>query len=370
MYLGLGVSMDPEGLANSVKFYPPLNRLGFLFFQFVASAFGPEIATLIYVALSALCLMVPALWAGRGKALWERTLIASLAGFLTFPFLATVDRGNNIAFAVPVILVFAIALQRRKWAVAVAAIVIGSQIKPQLGLLALGFVVVRRYKVFIVTVCLSIGLFLMSFLVFAVAPGRLSPLQEFKDFILYTRYFDEYLPLTDLYPINLSFVHLVGLFWEGFGIGVATTDTIQWLIYGLIGLALAMLVWRGESLEIGVWFPAMLMGVLLMPNPVFAYYLGGALVCSSFFFRQPFSTQIAGAHPAIRWLLTIAVVVSLSPLLIPGGWTEAPGETLGSGAVVSLLPRFASFVWLAYVLAVALSGLRRWNKSRGVGKSC
>ena len=356
-FLSLGATTDPEGSNPFIRNYPPLNRLGFFVFQVVAVATAQLLSVALYVGFSALCLLIPALWAVRHRSWPDKVLIVSLIGVATFPFLATIDRGNNIAFAVPLVFGFVLALQRQRYGLAIAAVVIGSQIKPQIGLLVVGFLVVRRYKDFILAVVLAIGVFLASFAVFWVLPGGLSPPQEFKDFILFTQFYDQYLPLTQTYPLNISFVHLLGLLWEGVGLGTASTEVLQWVVYGVVGASLLAIIWRGARLGIAVWFPALLMGIFLVPNPVFAYYLVGASIVVVFFFRPPFVRQIAGAPGSVRWLLIAAVVTSLVPLLIPAGWAEAPVPTVGEGVVVSVLPRVAAVLWFAYLCAVAVSAL-------------
>lgn len=357
-FLTLGATVDPDTSNPFIRNYPPLNRLGFFVFQLTAVGTTQLIAVTLYVVLSAVCLLIPALWVVRHRPWQEQLLIVSIIGVATFPFLATIDRGNNIAFAVPLIFVFVLALQRQRYALAIIAIVIGSQIKPQIGLLVVGFLVVRRYKDFLIAVIASVGLFLASFAIFWVLPGNLNPLQEFKDFILYTQFYDQYLPLTQTYPLNISFVHLLGLLWEGIGIGTASTEVLQWVVYGVVGASILTIVWRGASLGIAVWFPAVLMGVFLVPNPVFAYYLVGASIVVVFFFRRPFVRQITDAPRLVRGLLVSAVVSSLVPLLIPAGWAEAPLPTMGEGVVVSVLPRIASVLWAAYLVAVAVSAVR------------
>ena len=363
MFLGLGFTMDPEGLSGSIKFYPPLNRLGFFVFQAFAAGFGQHVAVLAYVALSAACLILPVAWVSRGLPMRIRILIISLSGLLTFPFLATIDRGNNIAFAVPLIFGFVMAIHRHRYGVAIVAIVIGSQIKPQIGLLAIGFLVLRRYMDFVIAAVSAVSAFLMSFVIFWVLPGGLTPLQEFKDFVLYIRFFDQYLPLTQMYPLNISFVHLLGVAYEGLGLGVASTDSLQWFVYSIVGAAMLLIIWRGAQIGVAVWFPAVLMGVLLTPNPVFAYYLTGALVVASFFFHASLAGQIQDSPLFVRGLLVAAVVASLVPLLIPAGWAEAPAPTVGEGVVVSLLPRIASVLWFAYLIAVAIFAVRTSRES-------
>ena len=367
-FLTLGPTMDPQGSNPFIRNYPPLNRLGFFVFQLIGASTTQILALALYVALSAVCLLVPALWVVRHRSWAEKLVVVALIGVATFPFLATIDRGNNLAFAVPLLFGLVLALQRMRFGWAVAAVIVGSQIKPQIGLLAVAFLVLRHIRSFSWAVLGSLGLFLASFAIFWVLPGGLKPLQEFRDFLFYVQLYDQYQPLTQTYPLNISFVHLLGLLWEGSGVGIASTEGLQWAVYASVAVSLVFIAWRGARLGIAVWFPALLMGVLLTPNPVFAYYLIGALIAVTFFFRSPFVQQIVATSGVIRWLLVAAVVTSLTPLLIPAGWTEAPVPTVGEGVVVTILPRVASALWFAYLIVVAASAARGATKQAVVDK--
>ena len=357
-FLLLGETMDPENSNPFIRNYPPINRTIFWVFQMIAVHMGYGLSVGIYVALSAACLLTPAIWAVRGRPWPQQVLVVALTGVATYPFLAAIDRGNNIALAVPFILLAVVALQRGTSIGVVVGIVGASQIKPQFGALVLALLVVRRFRVAAITIAVGIGVFLASFLLVVLSRPALNPLQEFKDFILYTRFYDQYLPLDASYPPNASFGHLLALVNGGIGGSRLSETQIQLLVALVVLLFLALIVWRGQSLPIAVWFPAILMAISLTPAISFAYYLAGALIIVALLIKEPFSSQIDAAPVLLRWLLTIAVVVSLIPLLISLGAAQAPVPVMGDGVVVSLMPRVAAVMWGVYLVAVAITAMQ------------
>jgi len=100
------------------------------------------------------------------------------------------------------------------------------------------------------------------------------------------------------------------------------------------------------------------MAVSLTPAISFAYYLAGALIIAALLIKEPFSSQIDAAPVLLRWLLTIALVVSLTPLLISLGGAQAPVPVMGDGVVVSLMPRVAAVMWGLYLVAVAITAVQ------------
>jgi hypothetical protein len=358
-FLVLGESMDPEGSNPFIRNYPPINRTIFWVFQMLAVYVGYGFSVGLYVAVSAACLLVPVLWAVRGRSWTQQLLIVSLAGVATYPFLAAVDRGNNIAFAIPFVLLAVVGLQRDSGVLTLVGIVGASQIKPQFGALVIALVVLRRFRLAVIVVVTGIAVFLASFVLVLLSRPALSPLQEFKDFILYTRFYDQYLPLDSAYPPNASFAHLVALAQQSVGVSLLSETQLQYVVASVVGVFVVVVMWRGNRLPVGLWFPAVLMAISLTPAISFAYYLAGALVIVALALREPFASEIDSGPKPLVILLTAAIVVSLTPLLIPLGGAEAPVPVLGEGVTISLLPRVAAVLWAAYLVAVAVVSARR-----------
>lgn len=358
-FLLLGETMDPEGSNPFIRNYPPINRTIFWIFQMLGVSIGYRLALVSFVVLLVVCMLIPSVWASRNRPWVERSLIIALAGVATFPFLAAVDRGNNIALAIPFVLMVVVGLQRNRDVLAISGIVIASQIKPQFGLLVVAFLVLRKYRAAIVAVVVSIAVFLGSFVLVLLSRPALDPVSEFKDFILFTRFYDQYIPLDGAYPVNTSFAHLIAMGWNAAFAHELNETMLQLTMAALVGILIVVILWRGSRLPIAAWFAAILMAVSLTPAITFAYYLGGALVIVAMFFRAPFDGGIDQLPRFLRLLLMAAVVSSLTPLLIPGPYVSAPVEAIGSGVVVSILPRIATVLWFAFLVAVAVEALRR-----------
>ncbi len=358
-FLVLNGSMDPEGSNPFIRNYPPINRTIFWLFQMLALHVDYGFSVGLYVAVSATCLLVPVLWAVRGRPWTQQILIVSLAGVATFPFLAALDRGNNIAFVVPFLVLVVVGLRRNLSALTLVGIVGASQIKPQFGALVIALIVLRRFRLAVIVIVSGLAIFLTSFLLVLLSRPALSPLQEFKGFILYTRYYDQYLPLDSGYPPNASFAHLVALVQRWMGVSLLSETQLQFTTALVVILFMVVVMWRGNRLPFGLWFPAVLMAISLTPAISFAYYLAGALVVVALVIKEPFASEVdSGSRPLVG-LLTAAIVVSLTPLLIPLGGVEAPVPVLGEGVTISLLPRVAAALWAVYLVAVAVASVRR-----------
>jgi len=330
---------------------------------------GMRTALAIYVTLSSLALLVPALWAVRGKAWSQKAVVLLLASVATVPFLAVLDRGNTIAFAVPLLLTFVVAIFRGRDPVAIVAIVLAAQIKPQFGFLVLSFFVLRRVRSGLLAIGLGVGVFLLSFLVFAIPGAGSGPVSEFKRFVLYSQTRSSYLPLGADYPVNISYQKVIYEVINELAGSALTPSTIQILVLMLLALASVLLIWRGRTLPFALWLSVILMSSALVVSVTFIYYYSLVLVVAAFLLREADAGGETTQHPVLRQLLIAATVMSLTPLLIPGGRTEAPVPTTGDGVVVSLVPYLASALWLTLLVAVAIRMLlpmRRITVEEGI----
>lgn len=137
LHLSVGQSLVPAdpGLVQYVSNLPPGNRALLWLFQLLASWFGFRATLVIFLTLSAAALLVPALWVARRRSWHQAAVRLLLISVSTVPFLAVLERGNTIAFTVPLLLAFVVTLRRgHDWG-ALRAVVAASQIKPQLGLI-------------------------------------------------------------------------------------------------------------------------------------------------------------------------------------------------------------------------------------------
>ena len=360
LHLGVGRSLVPDdaGLVQYTSNLPPGGRVLLWVFQVLASFTGFRATFAVYMILSAAALLVPALWAVRGRSWQHASVIVVLTSVATVPFLAVLDRGNTIAFAIPLIFLFVIALSREYDMVAITSVVVAAQIKPQFGLLVIGFLVLRRWRAGLIAVAASVFVFLGSFLVFAIPGAGSSPLEEFKRFVLYSQFRGNYVPVESSYPINISFQRVVYEIGDRFFGVPLTSFALQLVTLFIVGLVLAALVWRGRRLPYPVWISVILMSSALVVSVTFIYYFSLVLVTASLLVRPEGPSVGQFRVRPLESLLVAATFISLTPLLIPGGWADAPLPTVGDGVVVSLLPSFASGTWLVLVVTTGVAAVR------------
>ena len=354
LYLSAGPSLVPEdpGLVQYVSNQAPVNRLLLLIFQTLATLIGFRATLVIYVTVSAAALLAPALWVVWRRSRHQSAVTLLLTAVATIPFLAVLDRGNTIVFAIPLILIFVVALWREQNWWAVGAIAAASQIKPQLGLIVVAFFVLRRVRMGLIALVISGVIFVSSFAIFALPGSTSSPLQEFKRFVLFSQVRGSYLPLDADYPANVSFQKVIFEIGNGLlGLSLSAA-TIQTGLLALTAMVIVALIWRGREIPYPIWIAAILMASALVVAVTFIYYYALVLVVVAVLMRNEDFAFHPKKSPVVSGVLSAAVVFSLTPLLIPGGWAEAPVPTRANGVVVSLLPYIASATWLLLVLGV------------------
>ena len=354
LHLSVGSTMVPQdpGLVQYVSNLPPGGRTIFWFFQGLAEFIGWRFALIGYILISAACLLVPALWAVRGRSWSHAAPIVLLIGVATLPFLATLDRGNNIAFTVPLLLLFVLGLQRDRAGWAIAALVLLVQVKPQFIVLAFGLLIVRRYRVAVIAVVLSGLTFLASFLIFLIPAAGGDPLGEFKRFVLFSQLRSQYVELGTPYPPNVSLVNQLHHATHWIGVS-PDSNMLQFLVVGILGVVLITLTVVGRDLPIVVSFSVVVMISALAVSVTFIYYFTPVLVISALLFRQDVTRQVRSLPTFLRWWFLLTVTLSLSPLLVPGARASAPVDSWGSGVVVSVVPNIASTMWFVFFLWVA-----------------
>ena len=67
-------------------------------------------------------------------------------GVAAIPVWTAIDRGNSVGFAVPIALVFLVALCRRRWRLAAIMVVLAALVKPQFVVLAVALFAARQWR--------------------------------------------------------------------------------------------------------------------------------------------------------------------------------------------------------------------------------
>jgi hypothetical protein len=244
------------------------------------------------------------------------------------------DRGNAVGFAVPLLMVFALFVNRSPLWVAPVAVVLAAGVRPQFAALALGFLAFGRYWSFLWSM---LGVVVTNVLAFAFWPGGWG--SNLRAWFENATAYQSSSPLTNNFPPNLSSAHAltVPARWlerlpdPVAGIGRSITDSI-----------LAQPAWPGIVLavaSIAVFFIArstiprlvVVVTVLALPTLVpsvsYGYYSLFALVIAALIItgRDGFDVVPDGdrGFRAYQW----GVLVTVGFTLIPLPFTLAAGES-------------------------------------------
>lgn len=138
----------PWGNYQPVKFTGPgAAMLPHLLFGFPAHLLGvPRLGLLCYLFALTIAVLTPAIWAARGAQGLERVVVFVALGAAAIPVWAVIDRGNSDGFAVPIALVFLVALRRERWLLAAGMVVLAALIKPWFIVLVIALFAARQWK--------------------------------------------------------------------------------------------------------------------------------------------------------------------------------------------------------------------------------
>jgi hypothetical protein len=366
--------LDPINSNPFIRNYPPLTRMMYWIFQQLGELTSLHLALVVYLTVLFVCLVIPAIWAGRRRPLPVQILFFVLIGVATLPFIAAMDRGNNFALVVPLLLVFAVAFLRDKPLIAALMVVILVQVKPQFIFLVVALIAWREWRAFFVAALGSAGVFLGSFLLFALPVFGMSPIQEFKDWVLYTRLFGEFFqPVSSDYPVNISMARVITLGARIIGSEgdvAAHAGTIAIVFTGVMLVVLAFVGrFAGKALVLFAAFGL----ASLFPNPVFVYYTGIALPIAALIVRSPGATTMArsfeldgtfdGYADKTQKIATVGVlatvVVSMSLILIPYPVGTYSGGLSPDFAVGSLMPVLGSTLWIVTTFWIVMVSVIR-----------
>jgi len=343
-----GTPSDPEAV------YPLSTRLLRLPFFAAESLLGFRVGLLLFVIVSAICILLPVLWSVRSTPWFAKGVVLSIVGLGSAPFLILWDRGNVLALTVPFLLLAVVALIRDRPWLAVVAIVIASSAKPQLALLAVALVAARAWVPAVVAGAASVGVVVGSFFAFS-SSGWAAMLEWIRS----AGEWSASQSLDQDWPVNISgsrALYLVAEAIPGSGqwLPGVPDSVFTLLVFALFGITTLAIAAAGRSMPPFASAIAMLAIACLASPLSYAYYGVFALVVVAIMIRDGF-VGWPTKRPLGKILivsLIAALVLSLTPLVVPLGGTVVP-ETGPPRVVVSLLPILGTGAWLIFLAAVA-----------------
>ncbi|GAA3802414.1 glycosyltransferase 87 family protein [Cellulomonas soli] len=375
---------------GSVASYPALAWLPSLLIRRLGESLGGgQLPTAMFLVVAGSCLLVPAVWAAWGNLRSRLPVTVVLVGASTSAFLVTMDRANTVALTVPALLLFAVAVSRRKFGWVGVAVTVAALLKPQLALLAVVLLAHRQYRTFVLTAVSTAGFTVLGFLAFP----RYFPENLFG----WVRAISGYSDIQSIdvgYPVSLGASRGVLTVVDLTGLGALLGDDRAALVDALgsaagllnlvvIGLLAAVILLTARRVN-PLWTVFLAFGVVLYSSStVYVYYLSMLLAVAALVLRDartstpPTGRTWAGtlddgpATTASRMTrvatgsLVVATVLVLAPVVVPTAvLPDGLVDAWSVGGVPSLYQLVSGPVLLAAMALVALGALRAWRSSR------
>lgn len=139
--------------------YPPLLIAVYSGF----SVFPYKIGLFAYLICSAVALLVPAVWAARRLEWLEAASLLVIGTLLTTPVLMTLDRGNSVAFIVPLLFGTFLLLTSGRWTWAAVLIAVMTCLKLYPIMLLILLVALRKWRAAVICLAATVLLTVAAF---------------------------------------------------------------------------------------------------------------------------------------------------------------------------------------------------------------
>jgi hypothetical protein len=365
-----------------------------MFYNFLGESIGMRPMLLLVLIGYFSLLLTPLIWATKQKPLLTRVLTISTLGLSSLPFLAAMDRGNFIVISTPFLILFLIGARRARIQMILIAVVSLAAIKPQFLLLAVFFLVIHRYRVFVVTVLASLTLNLV--LIVGAGGGDFGRIHQWLQAVLDS---SSTAKLKDDFPTNISFSkgfynffsvvdsivgflfrfhenHLTANFYE------SNSSLISFSLYALLVLCL---IWFGTRLPIALLSCSLIvLACIGFGNYIPTYYLLFVISFSAIAIRSPIqveptTTEVSefdhfGTQRLDRFLssfLLWCITWSSSCIIVPWSLSFNSGQNLGidpSIRAVNLMSKLTPLLWFVFLVFTIIKA-KRVSGSREIKNS-
>lgn len=324
--------------AENLSIYPPLGMLPSGFVTWVSGVLdlSSHSTLVVYLGLSTLALSAPAIYSMRTARAFPTMLPFLLIGPSSLPALMVLDRGNNLAFVVPLLLLFVVLIQKDQYFGATICLSLVASFKPQFALALVIFVGLRRWKALIAGLLAVIGFLGIGFLLW---PGN--PIENGTHWFENVLAYRDYQSPSDEYPPNLSVLRAVYQVSKILGFSHSPSE-IYAVILGLLVLLTFLL--RGEFFsKLALVSISLICPMVLVPVS-YHYYLVVLLPLGAMIFASSDSFQSRRFQLTDK-VIAVAIALSLVPIPLAIGNSKS-----------SIVPHFSGLIWLAaciFIIGIA-----------------
>jgi hypothetical protein len=372
---------EPLPLANfewGHNNYSAAGMVPHMFFGFLGNwLHAPQLGLMGYLlALTTACL-APAVWAARGARGLERVVVFTALGVAAIPLWTAIDRGNAVGFAVPIALVFLVALSGRRWGLAATMVVLAALVKPQFVVLAVALFAARQWRRGGFALAGAVITNLAAYLLWPrnfpttilqsihAALGFGSSGSSASSADVFNMSFAEGLLMI---PDDVKAGETGGKIPDGFIAG--PRSLLGYVVLVLVVVCVVALGRRIQPVMAGI---ALLATASLFPSLVAAYYLVFALPVAALIARDPNGSpgfgifdrpetlggrrRAVGLCVSLAAALTVAQMVPIGPPL----WDQKMGGGALVGHILAVVTsvRMAPVLWLIACTAIIVSYARK-----------
>lgn len=304
----------------------------------------PRLGVVLYQFMAIIALAVPWIWLLRQRVRQISPSVAfALIGPLSLPGLFALDRGNNVAFVVPGLMLFLVGVAGDKGKQAVLGLALASLVKPQYVLLLLTFVVLRKLTWFLLSVAAVTVSQLSSYLLWpqSIPGGIAKSVQNLRDY-------NNYVSVASDYPPQIGFGRGVYLLLNWFTreeISLELTQKIQSLSGPMLVLIFALIcLYRTDKICPRIIASSTIVLASLTPGTTWTYYIVFIIPIVAFDMSAQ-STAASGMRLTTgisRAIFICAVVVTV--IQFPFPFMTIHPSFIGTSS--TLIP----IVWLLFLL--------------------
>lgn len=264
---------NPWNGVTAQSTYPAATILLYKPFVWLADVFGYRVSLFAFLSTLFISCCVPMAYVFRrsNQAQWPTLFL--LVGPLSIPFLMAYDRGQSVAWLVPIVIWFLRAAREgNMWGVVLAA-VMASVVRPHFALLGLVFLIWKQWKPLVSFLVLTLTTQITSWFFWWESIAD-APIKNLEAIVKYRDHANADL----LYPPQITVWRGVQIFLRQVGIGPTEIPQTANEIGGLIGPAIlvlfcVVLLVRGKKMRpLDVAIP-IVVGVTLLPGTTYVYYL-------------------------------------------------------------------------------------------------
>ena len=323
--------------------YPPFSFIVLKPFAYIHEAFPGRASLILYLMLMVCCLIFPVIHLKLNYSLNSLKLLAIFGvSIISGPAITIIDRGNVLAFAFPFIYLYFHEVKKMNYRRAVIYGTVFILIKPQLIVLSLVLIAMRKYKeTFFLYLIVGVGLLIS----FAFYPSFF--FQNIRIWIRSTVSYQSAGAVGVLEPVNVSVKSSVDVVFNIFGSQL--NQTFLSLIVNILALYFVIRFVLKYSLRrfshnvmIVTLFPILFMGT------TYHYYLVLLIIPLAVFMTESEDPVVTAHSRKVHYVCGTVFVTVFTPLALPWALT---GRFTGRGW------ENISSTWLVVQMVLTIGGI-------------